>query len=97
MVVNLASGEYQFRNDNDPSIPEKLFKIAQDFTEDNNDNRIITLLAQIFTFEGSENNTLLNSWINHVNFWYFYILKEERKLNQSSHMEILNKALKDTN
>jgi hypothetical protein len=95
LEVNLALGEYQFRNDCDPNVPSELFKIAQDFSDSSScANQIITLLADILKFEDAKNG-LVNLWLHRVSFWYFYILKEERKPNPSTHLEILNQAIKE--
>jgi len=97
LKVNLDEGEYQFRNDYDPSIPDKLFNISNDFLESKCENsRIFNLLAEdVFKFK-DYTNVLLSSWLKNVNFWYFYILEQESKPNLSNHLEILNKALDDS-
>ena len=91
LKVNFELGEYQFRNDFDPSIPNKLLSISNEFSVDMDDkNEIFNLLVNdVFKFK-DHTNIHLTSWLKNVNFWYFYILKEERK---SSHLELLSKAI----
>lgn len=94
LEVNLVTGEYQFRNDCDPNVPDELFSIANSLLVDNCDNRVIKLLTKLLKLEDL-NNYLFNSWLNNISSWYFYILREELKSNPSNHLEILERVIYD--
>ncbi len=92
LKVNFELGQYQFRNDFDPSIPNKLLSISNEFFIDEKHEIFNLLVNDVFKFK-DHTNIHLTSWLKNVSFWYFYILKEERKSNRSSHLELLSKAI----
>ena len=99
LKIDLTSGEYQFRNDCDPSVPEKLFYIANNISQCKNDNRLDLLLAELFQLDRLENSAerlAMKSWLSSVSFWYFEILPKDPQSNNCNHMAILRKIIDDT-